>query len=285
MRYSEFFLYTSREVPKDAEVPSHRLMLRSGMIRKLSSGIYEWLPLGFRVLKKVEKIVREEMDRIGAQEVLLPALLPKSLWKETGRWDLYGKELFRLKDRKDSEMCLGPTHEEIITDLVRSYARSWKDYPLILYQIQTKFRDEIRPRFGVLRAREFLMKDAYSFDIDEKSAEESYWKVYEAYERICKRCGFIYRVVEASTGLIGGKFSHEFMVIADTGEEEIISCMNCGYAANMEKAEFKIKDEKWKMENEKEIEEVYTPEKRTVEEVAGFLSENKNKFIKTLIYE
>jgi len=284
MRLSKFFVFTLRETPKDADVVSHRLMLKASMIRKLLSGVYEWLPLGLRVLKKFESIIREEMNKAGAHEVLLPALLPKSLWQETGRWSQYGKELFRLKDRKDSDMCLGPTHEEIITDLVRSYTKSWKDFPLILYQIQVKFRDEIRPRFGVLRAREFIMKDAYSFDINEEKAEESYWKMFEAYKRICKRIGFDFSIVEASTGLIGGKFSHEFMVNAETGEEEIVSCKNCGYAANMEKVEFEVESRSWKVEDERELEEVYTPDKKTVYEVSEFLKAERKKFIKTLIY-
>src|SRR3989339_357605 len=189
MRYSRFFLPTLKEVPKEAEIPSHRLMLRAGMIRKLSSGIYEWLPMGLRVLRKAEGIVRREMDRIGGQEVLLPALQPCSLWDETGRWGLYGKELFRLKDRKESDFCLGPTHEEVVTDLVRRFLRSWKEMPLLLYQIQTKFRDEIRPRFGILRGREFLMKDAYSFDMDDQGADRSYGLMVEAYNNIFRRCG------------------------------------------------------------------------------------------------
>ncbi|HLD29775.1 MAG TPA: proline--tRNA ligase, partial [bacterium] len=283
MRYSRFFLPTLKEVPKEAEIPSHRLMLRAGMIRKLSSGIYEWLPMGLRVLRKAEGIVRREMDRIGGQEVLLPALQPCSLWDETGRWGLYGKELFRLKDRKESDFCLGPTHEEVVTDLVRRFLRSWKEMPLLLYQIQTKFRDEIRPRFGILRGREFLMKDAYSFDRDEEDAGKSYWRAYEAYSRICRACGLDFRAVEASTGLIGGRFSHEFMILASTGEEEIAVC-SCGYAANLEKVEFSPVLPDYSGETAQSPEEVSTPGKKTVEEVSQFLGAEKGRFIKTLVY-
>jgi prolyl-tRNA synthetase len=202
------------------------------MIRKLASGIYDWLPLGLRVLRKVENIIRQEMNGVRGQEVWLPLLLPKELWEETGRWNIYGKELFRLKDRKDADFCLGPTHEEAITDLARREIRSYRQLPVMFYQFGTKFRDEIRPRFGVMRAREFYMKDGYSFHADEKDAEKYYQEVYEAYARICKRCGFTFRAVEAATGAIGGSFSHEFMVLAETGEEEIVWC-DCGYGANV----------------------------------------------------
>ena len=236
MRYSKACIPTLKETPSDADTISQKLMLRAGLIRKLSSGIYEWLPLGLRVLKKVEQIVREEMDKIGGQELLMPALLPRELWEETGRWNVYGKELCRLKDRSGREFCLGPTHEEIITDIVRHDVRSYKQLPLMLYQFQTKFRDEIRPRFGVMRAKEFYMKDAYSFHATEEDAERYYKVVYDGYAKICERCGFKFRAVEAATGAIGGSFSHEFMVIAETGEEEIVSC-DCGYGSNVEKAE------------------------------------------------
>ncbi|MEE9315790.1 MAG: proline--tRNA ligase, partial [bacterium] len=236
MLLSKYLLPTLKEIPREAEIPSHQLMIRSGIMRQLASGIYEWLPLGLRVLHKVENIIREEMDSIGAQEVSLPAMQPRELWEESGRWDFYGKELIRLKDRNRRDFCLGPTHEEVITDLVRREVRSYKELPLLLYQFQTKFRDEIRPRFGVIRAREFYMKDAYSFDATDKNAETSYNNVFETYSRIFQRCGLKFRSVEAQTGAIGGAFSHEFMVIADTGEEIIVSC-KCGYAANLEKAE------------------------------------------------
>jgi prolyl-tRNA synthetase len=237
MRLSQLLLPTLREDPADAEVISHKLMLRAGMIRKLAAGIYTILPLGVRVMQKVERIIREEMNRAGAQEVVMPCLLPADLWQESGRWEQYGKELFRLKDRHDRDYCLGPTHEEVITDLARREIRSYRQLPINLYQIQTKFRDEVRPRFGVMRGREFVMKDAYSFDADEAGAEQSYARMYDAYMRIFQRCGLRFRAVEADTGLIGGRFSHEFMVLADTGEEAIVSCDQCDYAANLERAE------------------------------------------------
>jgi len=267
-------------------------MFRAGMIRKLVSGIYEWLPLGLRVLKKVEQIVREEMNIVGGLEVWLPHLLPKEPWEETGRWNVYGKELFRLKDRKMSDFCLAPTAEEIITGLIRNEVRSYKQLPMMFYQFGTKFRDEIRPRFGVIRSREFYMKDAYSFHKDEKCAEEYYKIVYDAYCKIFRRCGLKFLPVDATTGAIGGKFSHEFMVVSKqdsaeclAGEETIVFCEKCGYAANVEKAECKITSEILKVESQKlELEEVYTPSVRTVEEVAKFLKEDTKKFIKTLIY-
>ncbi len=284
MKLSRFYLPTLREEPSEAEVASHRLMLRAGMIRKLASGIYSWLPLGLRVLRKVEDIIREEMNRQGALEVLLPAVQPAELWKESGRWDVYGKELLRFRDRHERDFCIGPTHEEVIVDLVRGELRSWRQLPLNLYQIQTKFRDEIRPRFGVMRAREFGMKDAYSFDMDEEMAEESYKKMYIAYSRIFARCGLRFKAVEATTGPIGGKFSHEFMVLADTGEDILVVCENCGYSANLEKAEIAPPNQK-DDEPEKPLEKVHTPEKRTVEEVCDFLKVPPQKLVKTLIYE
>ncbi|MFC1501548.1 proline--tRNA ligase [Elusimicrobiota bacterium] len=283
MRLTKMFIPTLREAPSDADVLSAKFMLRSGMIRKLASGIYEWLPLGLRVLKKVENIIREEMNAVDGQEVWLPLMLPKELWEETGRWGLYGKELFRLKDRKNSEFCLGPTHEEIITDMVRHDVRSYRELPLMLYQFGTKFRDEIRPRFGVMRAKEFYMKDAYSFHVDEKDMESYYKAAFEAYEKICKRCGFKYRSVEATTGAIGGSFSHEFMVLADTGEEEIAWC-KCGYGANIDKAECKAVEKPDTSEKAEKIKDVHTPKKKTVKEVAGFLKSDIKKFIKTLVY-
>ncbi|MEW6557103.1 MAG: proline--tRNA ligase [Elusimicrobiota bacterium] len=296
MKYSQAFIPTVKETPSDADTISQKLMLKAGLIRKLSSGIYEWFPLGLKVLKKVEQIIREEMNAIGGQELLLPALLPKDLWEETGRWELYGNELFRIKDRAEREFCLGPTHEEIITDIVRKEVRSYRQLtpsPLMLYQFQTKFRDEIRPRFGVMRAKEFYMKDAYSFHATEEDAERYYKLVYDAYSKICERCGFggskggkggKFRVVEATTGAIGGSFSHEFMVLADTGEEEIVSC-ECGYGANVEKAEC-IRDSSRVHEftSSRDLEEVHTPNMKTVEEVGKFLDEKPEKFIKTLVY-
>lgn len=240
MYYSKLLIPTLREDPGEAEVISHRLMMRAGMIRRLAAGIYNYLPLGYRVLRKIENIIREEMERAGAQEVLLPMVLPAELWKETGRWEEYGKELLRLKDRNEREFCLGPTHEEVVTDLIRREVKSYRQLPINIYQIQTKFRDEIRPRFGLMRGREFIMKDAYSFDMDEAGAEISYRKMYEAYMNIFRRCGLVFKPVEAETGLIGGSFSHEFMVLAKTGEEAIASCDTCDYAANMEKAEARV---------------------------------------------
>ncbi len=285
MRYSRYLLPTLREDPAEAEVISHKLMIRAGMIRKVAAGIYDFLPLGLRVLRKVEAIIREEMNRAGAQEVLLPVVLPADLWRESGRWDEYGKEMLRFKDRGDRDYCLGPTHEEAVTDLVRREVRSYKQLPLCLYQIQVKFRDEIRPRFGIMRAREFIMKDAYSFDADEAGAEESYRKMYEAYCRIFRRCGLRFRAVEADTGLIGGRFSHEFMVLASTGEDVIVSCDRCDYAANLERAE--IGDLPTPAEDEplEELRSVETPGRRTVEEVTSFLGVPPERLVKTLIFK
>ncbi|PKN00784.1 MAG: proline--tRNA ligase [Elusimicrobia bacterium HGW-Elusimicrobia-1] len=284
MRYSQIFVPTLKNPPSDADNVSIKLMSRAGMLRKLSSGLYEWLPVGLRVLKKVENIIREEMNRAGGQEVSLPILQPRELWEETGRWGVYGKELFRLKDRKNSDFCLGPTHEEVITDIVRRDVRSYKELPLMLYQFGTKFRDEIRPRFGVMRAREFLMKDAYSFHASEEDAEKYYEKVFDAYKRICDRCGFDYRAVEAATGAIGGRHSHEFMVLASTGEELIAHC-SCGYGANVEKAECLPADAPAASDESLEsLKEVHTPGKRSVGQVGEFLKLPPEKFIKTLIY-
>ncbi len=283
MRMSALLVPTLKEDPADAEVVSHRLLLRAGMIRKLTSGIYSYLPLGYRSLRKVEQIVREEMDAAGAQEVLLPMVQPGELWKESGRWDVYGLELLRFKDRHERECCLGPTHEEVITDLVRREVRSYKELPLNLYQIQTKFRDEIRPRFGLMRGREFLMKDAYSFDATEKGAEESYQIMKEAYGKIFRRCGLRFAIVEADSGPIGGSFSHEFMVLADTGEDVIVSCNSCDYAANLEKAQTKALPGN-KGVSGSSIERVSTPGVKTVEDVADFLGVRPEDIIKTLIF-
>ena len=285
MRYSEMFLPTGREIPSDAEIVSHRLMIRAGMIRKLTSGIYSYLPLGFRVIKKVEQIVREEMNRAGAQEVFLPAVQPAELWQESGRWQQYGKELLRFRDRQDRECCLGPTHEEVITDLVRNDVKTYRQLPRNLYQIQTKFRDEVRPRFGIMRCKEFSMKDAYSFDVDEKGAEISYEKMFEAYSRIFSRCGLEFRPVEADTGNIGGSFSHEFMVMADTGEDALVFCSSCDYAANVEKAEVSMPEKKAVDESAfSPLEEIHTPDVRTIEEVCAFLDVTPQDVVKTLIF-
>jgi prolyl-tRNA synthetase len=286
MRYSEMFLPTEREVPSDAEIISHQLMIRAGMIRKLTSGIYSYLPLGYRVIRKVEQIVREEMDRAGAQEVFLPMIQPRELWEESGRWTLYGKELLRFKDRHDRESCLGPTHEEVITDLVRNEIKTYRQLPRNLYQIQTKFRDEIRPRFGVMRCREFGMKDAYSFDADETGVDISYRKMFDAYNRIFTRCGLKFRAVEADTGSIGGKFSHEFMVMADSGEDALVFCSACEYAANLEKAEVPIPEKREIREDGfLPLEEVHTPDVKRIEEVCAYLHISPKDVIKTLIYE
>ena len=288
MRYSQYLLPTLKEIPSEAEVPSHQLMLRAGMIRKLASGIYSHLPFGLRSIRKVETIIREEMNRAGAIEVLLPFVQPAELWQESHRWEEYGNELARFKDRHNRDCCLGPTHEEVITDIARKEIRSYRQMPLNLYQIQTKFRDEIRPRFGVMRAREFIMKDAYSFDIDGKGADVSYQKMVEAYQRIFTRCGLKFKMVEAESGLIGGTFSHEFMVLAETGEETIVSCIRCSYAANIEKAEFRRQVKTGQIhdrESHKPVQKVQTPEKRTVEEVTQFLHVSPQDLVKTLIFE
>jgi len=285
MRYSQFLIPTLREDPAEAEVASHKLMLRSGMIRKLATGVYSTLPLGERVIQKTSQVVREEMNRAGAMEVTLPFVQPAELWHESGRWNVYGKELLRLKDRHNREFCLGPTHEEVITDLVRGVVSSYKQLPLNLYQIHIKFRDEIRPRFGVMRAREFIMKDAYSFDVNEKGAEESYKKMYEAYSRIFDRLGLQFRPVEADSGPIGGNFSHEFMVLAETGEDMIVTCSECDYAANTEKAEIeKPESVEVSRDNFKEMTKIETPDMRTIEEVTGFLKAKPKKLIKTLVF-
>ncbi len=284
MRYSKLLIPTLREDPAEAETPSHRLMLRAGMIRRVAAGIYDFLPLGLRTLRRVERIIREEMNRAGAQEVMLPFVQPAELWQETNRWRAYGKELLRLRDRHDREFCLAPTHEEVITDLVRREVRSYRDLPLILYQIGSKFRDEIRPRFGLMRGREFLMKDAYSFDRDEAGAGESYRVMYRAYERIFGRCGLRFRAVEADTGLIGGMSSHEFVVLADTGEVAVAACGSCAYAANVEQAEALAPARPGSGVPSPPREKVRTPGRHTVREVAEFLKAPVERVVKTMIY-
>lgn len=282
MRYSQYFIPTVKETPADAEVVSHQLMLRAGMVRKVAAGIYSYLPLGLRSIRKVENIVREEMNRAGAIEILMPMVTPAELWEESGRWEQYGKELLRLKDRKDNSFCLGPTHEEVVTDIVRREVRSYRQMPLNLYQIQTKFRDEIRPRFGLMRGREFIMKDAYSFDVDEQGADESYEKMYQAYRRIFERCGLKFRAVEADTGSIGGNWSHEFMVLADSGEDAIVSCNACDYAANVEKAESRIIESAEHCEP-RPLEKVHTPAKKSIQEVSDFLQMPAAATVKMLV--
>jgi prolyl-tRNA synthetase len=283
MLYSRYFIPTIKETPSDAEVISHQLMLRAGMIRKLASGIYNYLPLGLRSIRKFENIVREEMNRADAIEMLMPSVQPAELWQESGRWAFYGKELLRFKDRKEAEFCMGPTHEEVITDMVRREIKSYRQMPLNFYQIQTKFRDEIRPRFGLMRGREFIMKDAYSFDVDSSAADLSYEKMYNAYMRIFERCGLNFRAVEADTGSIGGSSSHEFMVLADSGEDAIVSCNACRYAANVEKAESPLFTLRCDLDSEP-LRKVLTPEMKTIADVAAFLNVTADKTIKTLVY-
>jgi prolyl-tRNA synthetase len=283
MRVSSMYAPTLRELPAEAEIPSHRLMLRAGLMRKLVSGVYSYLPLGYRVIRRVEQIVREEMDRQGGLEILMSALQPAELWKASKRWDEYGPEMFKLMDRSGREFCLGPTHEEIFTALIRDEVRSYRQLPLLLYQIQTKYRDEIRPRFGLMRAREFIMKDLYSFDRDEAGLDVSYRKMYEAYSRAFFRCGISYMVVEADVGAMGGTDSHEFVIVTESGEADLVFCTKCGYAANVERAEC-LPPKKSADSELLPMEEVETPEMRTIEEVSGFLGVEPSQLVKTLIY-
>ena len=284
MRLSKYFLTTFKEAPKEAEVISHILMIRAGMIQKLAAGIYNYLPLAQRSIAKIEKIIREELDKRGLQECLMPAVQPAELWQESGRWGYYGPELLRFKDRKNADYCLGPTHEEVITDMVRRNLKSYRQLPWNIYQIQTKFRDEVRPRFGLMRGREFIMKDAYSFDVDEEASIKSYYLMYDAYTAIFKRCGLKFKAVDASTGAIGGELSHEFQVLADSGEDTILSCSKCDYAANVEKA---VSDRVLAAPDRSNLEtmkEVSTPAQKTIEEISAFLGKGPEHFIKTLIY-
>ncbi len=282
MRTSQFPLNTVKETPADAEIASHQLMIRAGLIRKLAAGLYSWLPLGLRVLRKVEKITREEMERAGALEVLMPALQPAELWQETGRWEQYGPELARLKDRHDREFCLGPTHEEIITDLARNEIKSYKQLPITYYQIQTKFRDEIRPRFGVMRSREFIMKDAYSFHLDQESLQASYDIMYQAYTNIFNQLGLKFRAVIADSGSIGGAISHEFHVLADSGEDAIAFSTSSDYAANVEKAEA-VMPAGTRNAATAELKLIDTPDQHSIEELSQFLSISSTLCLKTLI--
>jgi prolyl-tRNA synthetase len=283
MRYSRSLIPTLKENPADAEVVSHRLMVRAGMLRQVARGIYDLLPLGLRVVRKVERIVREEMNRTGAQEILMPTICPAELWQETGRWDHYGKELLRIRDRSDRDFCYGPTHEEVVTDIVRREVRSYRDLPLNLYQIQSKFRDEVRPRFGLMRGREFIMKDAYSFHVDYADCEREYRVMSEAYTRIFTRCGLKFRPVEAATGAIGGSMSHEFHVLAESGEDALVSCSRCGYAANVEQAAVPAVPPPIHAGELKGMRQVQTPGQRSVEEVSTFLGVPPDRFIKTLL--
>lgn len=284
MRYSETFIPTKKETPSEAEVVSHQLMLRAGFMRRLTAGVYSYLPYGLAAIRKVENIVREEMNRAGALELTMPMVQPADLWKETGRYEKYGPELLRFHDRHDRESCLGPTHEEVITDIVRSELNSYRELPVNFYQIQTKFRDEIRPRFGLMRGREFIMKDAYSFDVDDEAATISYKKMFDAYTRIFTRCGLDFRPVQADSGAIGGNYSHEFMVLAKTGEDTIVVCSDCDYAANMEKAAVAVP----KVEEDvalQELEKIETPGKRKVKAVCDFLEIESNQLVKTLVFD
>jgi prolyl-tRNA synthetase len=283
LQSSELFYPTLRAVPSEAEIISHQLLLRAGFIRKASGGVYSYLPLAYRVIKKIENIVREEMDRAGGQEVLMPIIQPAELWQKSGRWDVYGDEMFRLQDRHKRHFSLGPTHEEMITSLVDGDVHSYRDLPLLLYQIQNKYRDEIRPRFGLMRGREFIMKDLYSFDIDDEGLDLSYQKMYAAYNRIFQRLGLKYRVVEADSGAIGGNESHEFMVLADTGESEIVYCENCNYAANVEKAVCTGKElsQTAMLPREK----IHTPGQHTIQDISEFLKIGQDEQVKTLMYD
>lgn len=280
---SELFLPTMREVPADAIVISHQLMLRAGLIRKLAAGIYTYLPLGLRVVKKISHIIEEEMDATGAQQILMPMVQPAEIWRESGRYEQYGPELLRFKDRKDTWFCLGPTHEEVVTALVRDHIKSYKNLPLTLYQIQTKFRDEIRPRFGLMRGREFIMKDAYSFCADKESQDKVYQAMWDAYHRIFERCGLAFRAVRAATGSIGGDMSHEFQVLAHSGEDAIASCESCGLAANVELAPIKHV-EKPAIKNESSLQEINTPGVKSIEELASYLSIKPEQTVKTLAF-
>ena len=282
MKTSQLLISTLREAPADAEIASHQLMLRAGMVRQLASGIYTWLPLGLRVLRKVENIVREEMDKAGAQEIMMSAIQPAELWQESERWDQYGPELLRINDRHEREFCFGPTHEEIITDLVRKEIRSYKQLPTNFYQIQTKFRDEVRPRFGIMRAREFLMKDAYSFHLDDASLQETCDQMYQTYSNIFSRIGLNFRAVIADSGNIGGNKSHEFHVLAESGEDLIAFSDNGNYAANMEQA-VAIKPELERPDPSKEMETVDTPDQHSIEDVSQFLQVDATQCLKTLI--
>jgi len=279
------YVRTLRELPAEAEIPSHILLLRTGMIRKLASGIYGFMPLGWRSLHKIENIIREEMDKSGAQEILMSAIQPAELWEESGRWSAYGPELWRIKDRNGRDFCLGPTHEEIFTDIVRDGVSSYRQLPLNLYQIQHKYRDEARPRFGLMRSREFIMKDAYSFDKDQEGLDKSYDDMYDAYTRIFTRCGLTFRPVEADSGAIGGNASHEFTALSEVGESDIAYCESCSMAANVEKAACRDAEPSPESEAMLELQEVHTPGTKTIEEVAGFLNIDKTKTIKALLFE
>ena len=284
MRYSQMLLPTTKETPSEAEVVSHQLLMRGGFIRKLTSGMYTYLPIGLMALQKVAEIVRQEMNRAGAQEILMPMVQPGDLWEESGRWKKYGPELLRFRDRHDRDYCLGPTHEEVVTDIARRELQSYRQMPINLYQIQTKFRDEIRPRFGLMRGREFVMKDAYSFDVDDEGASRSYENMRQAYYRIFERCGLEFRAVEADSGAIGGSFSHEFMVLAETGEDTLVICDSCSYAANVEKAAIVLPEAVVSDAPLQDMVKVETPGMKKVDKVAAFLKVQPADVIKTMFY-
>ncbi|OGS92786.1 MAG: proline--tRNA ligase, partial [Gallionellales bacterium GWA2_59_43] len=281
MRVSQFFISTLKEAPSEAELPSHKLMMRAGYIKKLASGLYTWMPLGLRVLRKVENIVREEMDRSGGIELLMPAVQPAELWEETGRWAVFGPQMLKIKDRHDNQFCFGPTHEEVITDIARREIRSYRQLPVNFYQIQTKFRDEVRPRFGVMRAREFVMKDSYSFHADYASLEQTYRVMYETYSRIFTRLGLQFRAVAADTGAIGGSGSHEFHVLADAGEDALAFCPDSDYAANVELAEA-VAPSASRAPASQEMQKAITPGQKTIEEVAAFFSVSAQNILKAI---
>ncbi len=281
MRVSQFFISTLKEAPAEAELPSHKLMLRSGYIKKLASGLYTWMPLGLRVLRKVESAVREEMDKSGGIELLMPAVQPAELWQETGRWAVFGPQMLKIKDRHDNDFCFGPTHEEVITDIARRDIRSYRQLPVNFYQIQTKFRDEVRPRFGVMRAREFVMKDAYSFHADYASLEQTYQAMHDTYSRIFTRLGLQFRAVAADTGAIGGSGSHEFHVLADAGEDALAFCPDSDYAANVELAEAVAPDTP-RAAATQEMQKAITPGQRSIEEVAAFFNTSAQKVLKAI---
>ncbi len=283
MRMSRLYLHTLRETPSEAELPSHKLLLRAGMIKQLVSGVYSYLPIGYKVIKKIENIVREEMDNIYSQEVLMPAIQPAELWKESGRWDVFGPEMFKIRDRHDREFCLGPTAEEVITDMIKDDIKSYKQLPLSLYQIQNKYRDEKRPRFGLMRSREFIMKDAYTFDLNEEGMVKSYNEMWKSYEDIFNRCGVDYKVVEGDSGAMGGSGSHEFMAQSEFGESAMVYCDDCNYAATDEKATFKYNV----ASNDEELleqEEVHTPDAKTIEDLSKMLDVSEDKLVKTLLF-
>lgn len=282
MKMSNMIIATLREVPAEAEIESHKLMLRAGLMKKTAAGIYNYMPMGLKALKKVEEVIREEMDNKGAQELLCSAIIPSELWKESGRWDAYGQEMFRVTDRNSREFCLGPTHEEVFTDIVRTSIKSYKQVPLNLYQIQTKYRDERRPRFGVMRSREFIMKDAYSFDTNQAGLDVAYDKMHDAYVNIFNRCGLDAKCVEADSGAIGGSNSAEFMVQSEVGEDDIVFCSDCNYAANIEKAESTA--EIAEKEELLELEKIATPNEKSIEEVVNLLGISSKKTAKTIIF-